>query len=97
MGNAETAPRPAPAARPESSPTVQVVPPPPQASAELRRADEAPRKSVLAASAARSPEQWLQGIADLRRQGRHEEADKELAEFRKRYPGHKIPQAALKK
>ena len=24
-------------------------------------------------------------------------ADKELAEFRKRYPGHKIPQAALKK
>ena len=32
------------------------------------------------------PEQWLQGIADLRRQGRHEEADKALAEFRKRYP-----------
>ena len=36
------------------------------------------------------PEQVLQGIADLRRQGRHEEADKALAEFRERYPDYKI-------
>jgi hypothetical protein len=44
-----------------------------------------------------SPEQWLQGIADLRRQGRHEEADKALAEFRKRYPDYKISEAMLEK
>jgi hypothetical protein len=44
-----------------------------------------------------SPEQWLQGIADLRRQGRHEEADKALAEFRKRHPDYKIPEAMLEK
>jgi hypothetical protein len=37
-----------------------------------------------------SPEQLLQGIADLRRQGRHEDADKALAEFRRLYPDHRI-------
>src|SRR5688572_15709738 len=36
------------------------------------------------------PEQVLQGIADLRRQGRHDEADKALAEFRKRFPDYQI-------
>ena len=48
-------------------------------------------------AAARSPEQWLQGIADLRRQGRHEEADRELAEFRKRHPDYRISEATLEK
>jgi len=45
--------------------------------------------TTLARSAA-SPEQWLQGIADLRRQGRHDEADRELAQFRKRYPDYRL-------
>jgi len=44
-----------------------------------------------------SPEQWLQGIADLRRQGRHDEADKALAEFRRTYPDYKISEAMLEK
>jgi hypothetical protein len=44
-----------------------------------------------------SPEQTLQGIADLRRQGRDEEADRALAEFRKRYPDYKIPEAMLER
>ena len=44
-----------------------------------------------------SPEQWLQGIADLRRQGRHEEADKALAEFRRAYPDYRISEAMLGK
>ena len=44
-----------------------------------------------------SPEQWLQGIADLRRQGRHEEADKALAEFRRAYPDYRISEAMLEK
>jgi hypothetical protein len=70
----------------------------PQSNAQLRRADEGARVAAsVSAYALQSPEQWLQGIADLRRQGRHEEADKSLAEFRKRYPDHKIPEAALKK
>jgi hypothetical protein len=64
----------------------------PKASANMqRRFDEDARTtSSLSAFALQSPEQWLQGIADLRKQGRHEEADKELAEFRKRYPDYRI-------
>ena len=42
------------------------------------------------------PEKWLERIAELRRQGKHEEADKALEEFRKRYPDYKIPESALR-
>jgi hypothetical protein len=64
----------------------------PKGSADAqRRLDEGARAaSSLSASALQAPEQWLQGIADLRKQGRHEDADKELAEFRKRYPEYRI-------
>ena len=37
------------------------------------------------------PERELDRIALLRAQGRHEEADRALAEFRKRYPEYRIP------
>jgi len=46
----------------------------------------------LPALAQATPEQRLQGIADLRRQGRHEDADKALAEFRRAYPQYRIPE-----
>jgi len=39
------------------------------------------------------PERELERIAQLRREGRHEEADKALAEFRKRHPDYRIPDA----
>jgi hypothetical protein len=80
------------AARPESG---RIQAEPPQGNAQLRRADEGSRAGSLSASAAQSPEQWLQGIADLRRQGRHEEADKALAEFRKSYPDYAISKEVL--
>jgi hypothetical protein len=83
---------PAAAARPESG---RIQAEPPQGNAQLRRADEGSRAGSLSASAAQSPEQWLQGIADLRREGRHEEADKALAEFRKRYPDYAISKEVL--
>jgi resuscitation-promoting factor RpfA len=44
-------------------------------------------------AAALSPEQELDRIAELRAQGRHDDADKALAEFRKRYPDYRIPEA----
>lgn len=70
----------------------------PKASAQLRRFDEGARAAPsVSASALQSPEQWLQGIADLRKQGRHDEADRSLAEFRKRHPGYQIPEAMLEK
>jgi len=52
---------------------------------------------ALGALASASPEQWLQGIDDLKRQGRHDEAEKQLAEFRKQYPNYRIPEAILEK
>lgn len=67
------------------------------------RADGAERQVVAEATAKRSqdagetPEKWLERIAELRRAGRHEEADKALAEFRLRHPGYRIPEAMLEK
>ncbi|MSQ62362.1 MAG: hypothetical protein EXR33_00745 [Betaproteobacteria bacterium] len=39
-----------------------------------------------------TPERELERIAELRRQGRQDEADRALAEFRKRYPDYRIPE-----
>ena len=68
-----------------------------QAREETRAPAASPARAasdrLASAAAVASPEQWLQGIADLRRQGRHEEADRQLAEFRKRYPDYRIPDA----
>jgi hypothetical protein len=50
-----------------------------------------------AAQQAETPEKWLERIAELRGEGRHEEADKQLAEFRQRYPDYRIPPETLKK
>jgi len=38
-----------------------------------------------------SPEAWLEKIEALRRQGKTDEADKLLAEFRRRFPKHPVP------
>jgi hypothetical protein len=94
----------APDPRVDSSPPVAAAPAPAAAEArrerdandQLMRARRAPASEAAASGAptlaqvARSPEQWLQGIVDLRRQGRHEEADRELAAFRKRYPDYRL-------
>ena len=37
------------------------------------------------------PDQWLERIEELRRQGKLEEAKTSLAEFRKRYPDYELP------
>jgi hypothetical protein len=63
------------------------------------------RPEQMAAPAARerieeaqidSPERWLERIVQLRREGKHDEAQRQLAEFRRRYPQYKVPEAALK-
>lgn len=61
--------------------------------------EEARERAQPDAQAARSreradepPEKWLERIAELRRAGRHEEAEAELARFRKRYPAYRIPE-----
>jgi hypothetical protein len=40
-----------------------------------------------------TPAQALARIAELRKAGKHDEADKALAEFRKRFPDYRIPEA----
>ncbi len=62
---------------------------------EAARADRSLGK--VAGQSAEPPEKWLERIAELRKAGKHEEADKALEAFRKRYPDYKIPESALKK
>ena len=47
--------------------------------------------------AASTPERELERIAELRRLGRDEEADKALAEFKKRYPDYRFTAEVLQK
>src|SRR5882762_9568022 len=67
--------------------------------AELRKAKpaEPPARLLGQVAKADSPEAALERIAELRRQGRHDEADKALAEFRRRYPDYRIAEEMLKK
>jgi hypothetical protein len=63
-------------------------------------ADASPRpmgRASVQASLAESPERWLERIAQLRTEGKHAEADKELAEFRRRHPDYHISDAVLQK
>lgn len=48
---------------------------------------------ALAKSSVEAPEPELERIAQLRREGRHDEADKALAEFRKRFPDYRMTDA----
>ena len=43
------------------------------------------------------PEKVLERIAELRKAGMHDDADKALEAFRKRYPEYKLPEEVLKK
>ncbi|MDH3320593.1 MAG: hypothetical protein OEO84_13010, partial [Betaproteobacteria bacterium] len=45
------------------------------------------------AAAPETPEQWLERIAKLRAAGQVREADESFAEFKRRYPDYKIPEA----
>jgi hypothetical protein len=76
------------------------APPAPAAAAPAMRAMQRERVAAEAATAEKAvltPEKELERIAELRKQGLHDEADKALAEFRKRYPEFKIPPAMLER
>ncbi len=63
----------------------------------VRSAAEAPARLLGQVAKAESPEAALERIAELRRQGKHDEADKALAEFRRRYPDYRIAEEMRKK
>ena len=87
---------PAPAAPPEAQSEAKEVG---AASAGARASrDEQPSRSRMARAAIeRTPEAELERIARLRATGKHEEAGKALAEFRKRYPDYKIAEDMRRK
>ena len=88
---AEAQPKPAP----QSAPNARA----PQARplGEQAVQSSAAVNSVIASGVALSPERMLEGIAELRKEGRHEEADKALEEFRKLYPDYRISEEMLRK
>jgi hypothetical protein len=47
-------------------------------------------------TAPETPEQWIARIEQLRKEAKHEEADRQLSEFRRSYPDYKVPDAALR-
>jgi hypothetical protein len=54
-------------------------------------------QAIAAIAPPLGPEQLLERIAELRREGKHADADKALAEFRQRYPEYRISEQMLKK
>jgi len=92
---------PALAKRADAAPEVgaasgSVAPPAPAAAAPAMRAMQRERIAGER-TAALTPEKELERIEELRKQGLHEEADRALAEFRKRHPEFKIPPALLER
>jgi len=60
--------------------------------AKERSAAVASPPALAAQYAHEPPEKWGEKIVELRRQGRSAEADDLLAEFRRQFPGHVVPE-----
>ena len=83
VGAAEPA-RPAAAMRRQSAPAADAV--------EMRAKSAPLRKEAAGAAAARTPEQWLEEIRQLKARGRDQQAAEALAEFRQAYPDYRLPE-----
>lgn len=79
-----------PAAAARSAPA---APPAAAPDARVRQAE----RPLAALQMDEAPLPWLERIARLREAGKHEEADRALAEFRKRYPDFRISDEMLKR
>ena len=91
-------PAPKPATRPEAKPGFASPPPSVQPMAKPESRENAPAAtaeslSKLERSTELAPDKWLERIEELRKQGKLEEAKASLAEFRKRYPDYRLPDA----
>jgi hypothetical protein len=83
-------PSPAPAAAASARPAPERDLADARREALSRRAESMTAKTEAASE---PPEPMLKRIAMLRREGRHKEADDLYAEFRRRYPDYRIPEA----
>lgn len=73
--------------------------PPGTAAQAQRRAEPgpAPAAKPMQAPVVETPERMLERIVELRKAGKYEEADGLYAEFRRRYPDYRLPDAVLEK
>ena len=69
------------------------------AAAAAKPAPEQPAKVTEQAARvpADTPEREFERIAQLRAEGRHDEADRAFLEFRRRYPGFRITEEMLRR
>ena len=103
----QVAPAPAPRLAPLPSPgPADAAPAPAEAAGRaaeavapmrLRSAPESGALERQAAEGAESPERSLERIAELRSRGRHDEADRALADFRRTFPDYRISPAWLRR
>ena len=94
---AARAPQAAAALAKRSAPEAAPRPAPAQAAAPAPVASGTAAAEQVAKVAGETPEQELERIAKLRAEGRHEEADKALADFRKRHPDYRIGEELLRR
>src|SRR5882762_9105793 len=87
---------PQPAASPAAPPPLSRAADAVQEPRSAESAQVAPARLLGQVAKAESSEAALERIAELRRQGKHDEADKALAEFRRRYPDYRIAAEMLK-
>ena len=93
---APSAPAPAAAVAPESTPQrTQKDAAAPAAARLAGRAEGESRAEIAVAPWRATPEAWVEWIVKLRAEGRHDEADTELAALRARHPDLRLPPAAL--
>jgi hypothetical protein len=82
----------------ETASAPAAAPPVPQVAAKPAPAPAPAAKLAAAAGQpADTPEREFERIAQLRAEGRHEEADKAFLEFRRRYPGFRISEDMLRR
>ena len=86
----------APRTEPAPAPATASVQAPASAPAPARAtpAAAAPAASEQALEARFSADEWIKRILDLRRTGRHAEADASLLRFMQRYPQFRVPPEA---
>lgn len=61
--------------------------------ADAMMAQRAPQAAADAAPPLRNPDDWIKAIEKLRSEGKSEQVAKELADFRRAYPLHPLPDA----
>jgi hypothetical protein len=69
---------------------------PSEPAARAQSPTESRRAAPMQAPAVETPERMIERIVQLRKEGKHDEADRLLAEFKRRYPDYRIPENVVR-